>query len=739
MTLRRTSAICGLVLTVAAGVAGAAQEQAASLPGGGESTDLSRVADFGDGPRVPLSELGGRLGVIVTVAGRNVNIVHRDGSELRLKASFPGDPQLPTARNGIVIRDGEAWALPEKALPLLGLGEPEVQEQGRPAARGSGSQAAAFEAFEVVKPAVARVASSAPETPSHVPRLPSLAASAPTEDGYAEVYPVEVNLAVSRTSTFTAPDMRGYYQEVIGPAGRTRGQDPRELAPRSPVSTTMSHLHLEARDGDRTCAVGDVFHPLWGTATGIEVESAVSQQSRVAASVMVPADARGERPDGQLALRASTSSPYGLATEAAIGADGSYFASGSWDGQRLSLRSSMAERSDLKRRDAWCQHRPLPSLTVFGRVSQMTGLYDAQATLLGLHWRLGRAHLGLDRTEGTSFGEAWATDAMSVSVLRGQSSGAVRYLVPREGLGRAGLEWSLTRCDRLGRQLFLSSSAPENTALGAGRVYRLGGSMPIGEDFRARAAVDWGAGGVHPEGKVQWRPRRDRMVSLRYGVLDFGAPGTATGRAVVLQASFAFGGSDDAPRGTGRVVGTVKDDAGCGVGDVTVVLDGEKRGVTRPDGGYAFSGIELGQHLVKIDPDRLHADLGGMLRTRAVFVSQDEPGRADFVLTRLCQIAGQVYIKDGTSDNREPLPNVLVELSNGLQATTDTMGCYRFVGLTPGRYTVGLASTTDLSALRPIPPTSWPLQLRPGERVGGADFVFEQRQRHIIFAVLPPG
>ena len=737
MISRRTSVICGLLLMVAAGVAGATQEQSASLKLTGSAATLSQVADFGDGPRVPLSELGGRLGVIVTVAGRNINIVRRDGSELRLKGAFAGDPRLPVASDAILIRDGEAWALPEEALPLLGLAE--TGRQGpRPSAMGrDGSAPGAFQAFEVAKPAVARPAPRPPATSPHARVLPNLATNSPAESGWVEVYPVEVEVGIGRTSTFTSQGMTGFYQQVIGPAAGSTGYQPRELEPRSPVSTTMSHLHLETADGDRFFAVGDVFHPLWGTATGIEVESAISEHSRVAASVMVPSDTRGEHPDGRFALRASTASPAGLATEAAIGADGSYFASGSWEGQRLSLRSSIAERSDLSRRDVWCQHRPLPSVTMFGRVSEVAGLYEARAKLLGVHWRLGRAHVGVERTQGTSFGEPWATDAISVSLLRGQASGVVRYLVPREGTGRAGLELSLSRCDSLGRQVFFSSSAPGNTELGASRSYRLGTSMPVGKDLRARTALDWGASGIHPEGKLEWRPSRDRMVALRYGVLDFGAPGTTAGRALVLQASWAFGEAGEGPRGTGHVVGTVKDDSGLGIADVIVVLDGETTAVTAPDGSYRFDGVDLGRHLVKLDPARLHTDLGGLLQTRAVFVSQNEPGRADFLLTRLCQIAGQVYVKDARSDYREPLASVVVELSSGVQATTDSGGRYRFVGLKPGRYTVGVASTTDLSALMPIPPTSWSFNLRPGENATGADFAFERRQRHIIFAVLP--
>jgi hypothetical protein len=103
---------------------------------------------------------------------------------------------------------------------------------------------------------------------------------------------------------------------------------------------------------------------------------------------------------------------------------------------------------------------------------------------------------------------------------------------------------------------------------------------------------------------------------------------------------------------------------------------------------------------------------------------------------RLCRISGGVYVRSADGTLREPLADAVVQLSDGRLARTNSQGRYSFVGLEPARYTVSLASSMDVSTLRPLAPTSWSFRLQPGDEADGADFTFEHRERHVIFGDL---
>ncbi|MBN1458689.1 MAG: carboxypeptidase regulatory-like domain-containing protein, partial [Armatimonadetes bacterium] len=119
--------------------------------------------------------------------------------------------------------------------------------------------------------------------------------------------------------------------------------------------------------------------------------------------------------------------------------------------------------------------------------------------------------------------------------------------------------------------------------------------------------------------------------------------------------------------------------------------------------------------------------------SRTVFVQQNAAERADFVVTRLCRIAGRVYVQAGPAQYGEALGGAIIELSNGQRATTNSTGSYSFDSLPPGRYTASFASPTDASTLTPTSPTSWSFRLEPGDEVTGADFAFARRERPVVF------
>jgi hypothetical protein len=709
-------------------------------PSGGLRAARAALApvDFGDGPRVPLSRIGGRFGVVVVITEDNINVVRRDGTALRLKGVTPGDPAVTEEDRRLFIYEGEAWAYPSEIPDLLGVSQDwQVAEAGLLASEAA-LEGRSFETFEVAKPSVSRPAAPAPpSTPSERP-APRSETSGPADTVMTYVAPVEVDLSIGRTLTFADLGINGFWHEVIGPASLLPRDRSRWLRHDSSIGRTLSSLSLEARQGGDLCTVGDVYDPLFGSATGIEMESATSNRERLAAAVLVPTARPGETPRGQLAIRARRPLSKSLTAEAALAADGSYLVSGSLKHAGLDLHSSLAEYDDARRLDLWCQQKLTPRVSLFGRASEVTGVRDAEASLLGARWSLGSAQVGIERGGGSSAGETWGTDAISFSLLTGRRTAVLRWVTPRQGRGPQGIEGSVSQTDPSGRQFFLSTSAPDSGYFGGRRTYRAGASLPLRRDLRVKVALDWGGGGAYPEGKIEWRPARDRVIALRYGILDPDSTDfTATpDRAWVLQASWAFGGSDDVRPSTGGILGHVKDDSGQPAADITIVLDDSEKTLTGEDGSYEFEGLEIGRHSVRIDPSLLHAHLGGGGGTRTVFVTEHELERVDFMVMRLCRISGHVKARSRSSEYEEPLPGVAVALNPDRRTSTDSQGRYSFAGLQPGQYTVALMSADKLAGASPVPPTSWSFNLRPGDEVSHADFRFEREERPVLFDAL---
>jgi hypothetical protein len=696
--------------------------RAASTPSSGDVTE---------GQLIPLTPIASRFGVIVTITGSHINIVRRDGTELRLKGLLPGDAVETDNAPVLLLQQGDAWVRPLELPQLLGLRDDADLEAG---ISQTSLLKGAFESFEVKKPVVYR---PAPQKKSAEPdrhrRLPTM----DTLDGggfvQTETSPVEVGLGVSRLSSFSTPEMAGLYQEVVGPSSSAVAGAPRQLGDPSPVDRTLSYLSVEVYEGDRFFFLGDVSDPLFGPATGFDLRSVRPDGAWLGAAVVAPVEPGSAHRDGQFALRAGMPSSDGLGGEVSFSADGSHLLVGEWQHAGTSFRASLLDCFDLQRRDLSWSHLLLPATKVFGRHAQAQGDYDAATQLLGIEWRLGRARLGVEQHRGVSAGETWGSDALSLSLLQKRTTASLRYVLAQQDSGRQGMEWFISRFDSSGRQVYFSSTAPAAASLQGGRTYRLGASLPVKEHVRSRVSVELGAGGFHPEGKLEWRPSRDKVVSLRYGLLDQELVGTGAERGLVLQGSFAFGGAGLPPRGTGRIVGRVRDDASRGVADVAVVLEEVAVTFTRADGSFEFKGVPVGRQRVKLDQDRLHADLGGAPSPRTVFVQQDGAERADFVVTRLCRVAGRVYVQSPSREHREPVVGAVVELSGGRRATTNSEGAYSFDSLPPGPYAVSFASSTDASTITPTSPTSWSFRLRPGDQVAEADFVFEWRARPVVF------
>jgi len=796
----------------------------------------------GDAPRIPLSAAASQFGAIVEVNGNDVRVTRRDGSELHLKgvsgsgtqgqmkmAGAPGTGPVDDASyQPPIIRDGEAWVTPRDFAVLLAMppsgsargvprdgagGDPEPAE-GPPASPstqvspatpaagllrspgggGAGTGAGHFESFEVQKPTVSSPA-PAPQPVAGRPRRAGLSLSTTGDRGWVMTSTEGVALAISQTAGLSGPQSRGILQERFTPFASFSERRARGLDPDSPFSPMLSYLSLEIDEGNRRYEVGDLYDPLSGSATGVAFSSPLSARTRIGGSVMRPVVAPGQQSDGLAAVQLETELRKELTARAALGADGSYYASEDWQSPALTLRSSVLAGEDDQQRNLWGQVRLAPALTGSARALSTAprglrsnpaagGVYSARSTrafpagnarlnALGLEWALGHARAGVERAWGASSGEPWGWDSVSLSLFRHGATGLLRYVGASEGAGRSGLEWAVTRAFPGGREWSLSAFSSRYGDGPTGQSYRLATYYPVGDHLRARAGLGWDGSRLSPECRLEWRPARDQIVSVSYtrafplenapvGYLDSGLPGSVPGNALTVQGSLAFGGPGRGAPASGRVTGCVRDDAGQGVADVAVLLDDSETRVTGSDGSYEFGGVPEGQHAVRLDPARLPADLATQSVPRTVFVSAQEAGVAEFRVTRLCQISGTIYAQSGPGVEREPLADVAVQLlrrcsaavagltMSGVQptsnlpqplgTTTDEQGHYCFSGLSPGDYTVSLSQGPSPQGLRLIPPAAWSFRLKAGERAGGADFGFQRELRPVVFGSLPdPG
>jgi hypothetical protein len=684
--------------------------------------------------RVPLSSTAARMGVIVVVSGGDIHIMRPDGTESRLhgktpKAASPRRSDDPAP----LISDGEVWVRPNDVLALLAPSDPKQEATPKPPPAKPTQTTAGFETFEVQKPVVA--APEPPRTQLRQPQRASLLVTSPKQNIMTELSASAMSLAFNRTTILHDQDLRGFYAQSFG-APRHLDVNPRGLDPESPYSPVVSYLSLEVTDGARRYSVGDASDPLFGSATGIAFSTAVSKKTRAGASVMLPSLREGDRGDGQLGIRAETLAGKNLVAEAAVAGDGAYYTAARWNTPGLSLRVAALQGSDNRRSELWWRAKVLPAVSLMGRSSAIGGGLNARADGLSVAWTLGRAQASVERARASSDGEPWLSDSISLSLFRSNLTGIFRYLVSRQGEGRNGLEWTLSRLGRHGRQVFLSSSAPQVGAAVEPRSYRVGVHSEVNRKMRARIALVREGSGFRPELSVEIRPSVDQIISVGYGAFDAGTPGTGLGNAVVIQAALAFGGPKGRRQGVGRIQGRVTDDANQGVPDVAVMLNDKDVTLTRSDGSYEFAGLLEGRYNVKLDPSRIPADYSGGQSAHNVSVTSQETGSADFRLTRLCQISGSVYIELNGQGQRQPLSGLVVELNTGTRTTTDDAGRYSFAGLGPGKYTVSLISDTSGQSLIPVPPTSWSLRLAPGDKAAGADFRFLQRRKPVLFGQL---
>ena len=749
--LRRASftvAAAGALLALTVGAAVAAPDAQGILRCAGGTPAASLAQEFADGPRLPLSAIGISAGVIVVTNSRNVNIVRRDGSEMRLKGSLPGDSPTADAGKKPLVRSNEVWVRAEDLPELLGR-TCTCDATVTTVARDMGGASAQFDTFEVPSPTVVKPAPK--PTPVWRPRqLPSLQASDDQGKSWIEVTPVEMSLSLSRIGGIATPDLRGSFQETLGgsPLGRTnRG---RNLDPSSPVSRVLSYVAIEAEEGSRHYRAGDSYDPLFGWGTGIGFTTPVSSTMQLGATVIAPGDLPGQATDGQVALQAHLSPQQAVSLETEISGDGSYHAQARVSKPGLSLVSSVLNVADRQQQAIWWQKHLWSGLALVGRVSSSAGEYELDSQALGLRWDRGPWHVTGERDRAVVEGEETAASSVSALWMQRDLFAALRYVARDAAGGPSGFEWTISRTDPSGKQISLSSLGPRD----GGTAYRLGASLPLNRDLQARASLEWGPGGARPEYKLEWKRSRDQMMVLRYGAAYWDDRSAFTKAsadrvwepepAVALYGNLAFGRTGASGLEGCDIAGSVKDDAGEGVPDVVLLLDDATQAVTRADGTFQFIGIEDGLHRVRLDPSRLRADLGSNCRPNTVVAAPGTPAQVEFLVVRLCEIGGETFVTpiaaDGSAGEPEPLAGVQVECRSAralqgeaIRATTDDHGRYLVTGLKPGRYVISLTEGQAFGRLTLTPPSEWTFALQAGEKVSGANFVFQRRERAVIF------
>ena len=145
----------------------------------------------------------------------------------------------------------------------------------------------------------------------------------------------------------------------------------------------------------------------------------------------------------------------------------------------------------------------------------------------------------------------------------------------------------------------------------------------------------------------------------------------------------------------GQVFGFLLNDAGAGIGGVTVELHSEKytrRVQTVSNGKFSFTGLAPGSYSLSTLPDSYPPGYGLQdLAAQAVSVEPGKPASATFTVRAVRSVSGRVLVYDRSVLQPVPLAGALVRLKElSLEVKTGPNGAYLFRNLAAGTYTIAI-------------------------------------------------
>lgn len=150
----------------------------------------------------------------------------------------------------------------------------------------------------------------------------------------------------------------------------------------------------------------------------------------------------------------------------------------------------------------------------------------------------------------------------------------------------------------------------------------------------------------------------------------------------------------------GQLFGFVLNDAGVGVGGVTVQLQGPDRSALGPprtaqtgmDGKFAFRGLESGAYTITTEAATYPAGYAlENLEPQQTTVEIGNPEKIEITVKAIRAISGKVTAYDNTLLKPVPLAGVVVRLKElSLETKTGSNGAYVFRDLPAGSYTVAI-------------------------------------------------
>ncbi len=164
----------------------------------------------------------------------------------------------------------------------------------------------------------------------------------------------------------------------------------------------------------------------------------------------------------------------------------------------------------------------------------------------------------------------------------------------------------------------------------------------------------------------------------------------------------------------GQIFGYLLNDAGKGIGGVTMELRGEaspRRVATSSNGKFSFPGLKAGAYTIAAMPESFPPGYSlQALEPQSTAVDSGKPASIQFTVKALRSISGKVTVYDKTSLKTVPLPGAIVRLKElAMQTIAAENGAYIFRNLPAGTFTIAVeyqGKETTQTVIVPADPAS---------------------------------